>query len=137
MADPARLFLDTNVLVSALVFGGVPEELLLRVQAGKAQGVVSLHVLAEFVEVLKRSKFDLGEETPVMLAEEIATYCEVFPLTTATRSWLVDQGDHAVVEAAIGAGVTALVSGDRHLLESHIPGLATLTPAEALALVGG
>ena len=78
-----RFFLDTNVLVSAVLFGGVPGRLVDAVRDGRAEGVVSLHVLAEFVDVLTRPRFGVDEATAVALAEEIASFAEVVPLMVA------------------------------------------------------
>ena len=78
-----RFFLDTNVLVSAVLFGGVPGRLVDAVRDRRAEGVVSLHVLAEFVDVLTRPRFGVDEATAVALAEEIASFAEVVPLMVA------------------------------------------------------
>ncbi len=78
-----RLFLDTNVLVSAVLFGGVPGRLVDAAREGRIDGIVSLHVLAEFVDVLTRPRFGFDEVSATVLAEEIASFTEVIPLMLA------------------------------------------------------
>ncbi|TMB97830.1 MAG: putative toxin-antitoxin system toxin component, PIN family [Chloroflexi bacterium] len=48
-----RVLLDTNVLVSAILFGGLPRELLRRALRGDFAVVTSAHLMREFEEVLR------------------------------------------------------------------------------------
>lgn len=130
-----RLFLDTNVLVSAVLFGGVPGRLVEAVRGGRADGVVSLHVLSEFVEVLTRPRFGFDEATAMVLAEEIASFTEVIPLMLASGTWVTDRDDDPVVEAALIGRATHLVTGDIRIHEAEIDGVQVVTPAEAVRLV--
>lgn len=43
-----RALIDTNVLVSALLFGGIPGQVVNAARDGRVDGIVSLHILAEF-----------------------------------------------------------------------------------------
>jgi len=52
-----RLVLDTNVLVSAVVFGGVPRQVLETVLIAAHQLVLSPALLRELRQVLVGSKF--------------------------------------------------------------------------------
>lgn len=127
-----RFFLDTNVLVSAVLFGGVPGHLVDAVRDGRAEGIVSLHVLAEFVDVLTRPRFGVDEGTAVALAEEIAAFGEVVPLMVASGSWVADKGDDPVVEAALTGRATYIVTGDAQIHEVAVEGVQVVTPADAL-----
>ncbi len=126
-----RFFLDTNVLVSAVLFGGTPAVLVDAVRDDVVEDVVSLHVLSEFVDVLTRPRFGVDEATAVMLAEEIASFAEVVPLTVASRAWVVDEDDDPVVEAALLGRATHLVTGDARILEVSVEGIRVVTPAQA------
>lgn len=132
-----RLFLDTNVLVSAVLFGGVPGCLVDAVREGCAEGIVSLHVLSEFVEVLTRPRFGIDEATAVALAEEIASFAEVVPLMAASGSWVVDKDDDPVVEAALMDRATHLVTGDARIHEVVAEGFLVVTPSEAVRMLEG
>lgn len=130
-----RFFLDTNVLVSAVLFGGVPGSLVDAVRDGRIEGIVSLHVLAEFVDVLTRPRFGIDEATAVALAEEIASFVEVVPLMVASRSWVTDKDDDPVVEAALMGRATHLVTGDARIQVVAVQGVRVVTPAEALGVL--
>jgi putative PIN family toxin of toxin-antitoxin system len=130
---PLRVLVDTNVLVSAVLFGGVPQDILEAARGGSITGIVSLHILGEFREVLSRPRFGVDVTLADSLAEEIAGFCRVVPVERASGSWSRDADDDPVVEAAIRAGAHVVVTGDAHLLELELPGLEIVTPA-ALAV---
>jgi putative PIN family toxin of toxin-antitoxin system len=130
-----RLFLDTNVLVSAVLFGGVPGRLIEAARTGRVVGVVSLHVLSEFVDVLTRPRFGVDEATAVALAEEIASFAEVVPLLDATGEWVSDRNDDPVVEAALVGCATHVVTGDVRVLAVRVEGLQMVTPVAAVRLL--
>ena len=130
-----RFFLDTNVLISAVLFGGVPGRLVDAVRDGRADGIVSLHVLSEFVAVLTRPRFGIDETTAVALAEEVASFAHVIPLMVATGSWVADRDDDPVVETALVGRATHLVTGDIRIHECEVEGVHVVTPAEAICLV--
>jgi uncharacterized protein len=130
-----RFFLDTNVLVSAVLFGGVPGSVVDAARTGEVDGIVSLHVLSEFIEVLTRARFGIEYVAAVALAEEIARFTEVVPLTLASGSWVVDRDDDPVVEAALAGRATHLVTGDARIHEAAIEHLEVASPADAMRLV--
>jgi len=131
MARP-RVLLDTNVLVSALLFGGPPGRLLDAARSGQIEGVVSLHILGELRSVLTRPRFGFDRETADLIAEEIAEFCEVVPLERADAPWSVDPDDDPVVEAAMLARVSVVVTGDEHLLGLRLSGLRFVRPSTML-----
>jgi putative PIN family toxin of toxin-antitoxin system len=130
-----RLFLDTNVLVSAVLFGGVPGALVDAARGGRVEAVVSLHVLSEFIEVLTRPRFGVDEPTAMALAEEIALFARVIPLVVASGTWVSDADDDPVIEAAIAGGATHVVTGDLRIHQVEVEGLEVITAAEALRAI--
>lgn len=136
MSHPFRAVLDTNVLVSAIVFGGVPERVVDAARENVISGVVSLHILNELRTVLTRPRFGVHPELVDALAEEISRFCEVVAVEHASGSWGPDPGDDPVVEAALRAGAGMIVTGDAHLLGLKISGVRVLTPSELLADLG-
>ncbi len=130
-----RLFLDTNVLVSGVLFGGVPGSLLDAVRDGRAVGIVSLHVLSEFVDVLTRPRFGFDEGTAMALAEEIAAFAEVVPVSVASGSWVTDSDDDPVVEAALSGCATHLVTGDARIHAVAVTDVRVVSPTEAERLL--
>lgn len=134
--NPQRVLLDTNVLISAVLFGGVPERVVDAARRGAIRGVVSLHILGEFRDVLTRPRIGVDLDTADALAEEIAAFCSVQPVERAVTAWSSDPDDDPVVEAALAAGAQFVVTGDAHLLCMGIPGIRFITPAEAVRVLG-
>lgn len=131
-----RVLIDTNVLVSAVLRGGVPGRILEAARDGSMTGVVSLHILGEFRDVISRPRFGVDPALADALAEEIAGFCEVVAVERASGSWSVDPDDDPVVEAAIRGRVDMVVTGDAHLLVLDVPGLLFMRPADLAARLG-
>ena len=107
-----RLLLDTNVLVSAVLFGGLPEGLVEQAFRGEYELVTNEAVLDEFEEVLRES-FARPPLVARALREELAS----IPLA-----------------AALGGHADAIVTGDKDLLDlGAYEGMPVLTTRQALA----
>ncbi|MFA5844790.1 MAG: putative toxin-antitoxin system toxin component, PIN family [Coriobacteriia bacterium] len=130
-----RVLFDTNVLISAVLFGGVPGEIVDAARDGAIDGVVSLHILGELREVLTRERFGVDEVIADALVEEIAESFEVTMVERASAGWSADPDDDPVVEAALLSGVSHVVTGDRHLLALVVRDVLFVTPGEMLALL--
>jgi uncharacterized protein len=135
-----RLVLDTNVVVSALVWGGVPHKLIEAAAAGDIDLVTSPALLAELRDVPGREHLASRLAAQRSSVEQaIGFYGElaisVSPLTTP-RVVPGDADDDHVIAAAIAGSAKIVVSGDRHLLGigSH-QGIGIVNAAEALGRV--
>ena len=125
-----RVLIDTNVLVSAVLGGGIPARVLEAARRGQVVGIVSLHILGELRDVLTRPRFGVDVVLVDALPEEIAEFCEVVAVERTSASWSVDPDDDPVVEAALRARADVVVTGDAHLLVLDVPGLRFMRPAE-------
>lgn len=130
---PVRVLIDTNVLVSAMLRGGVPGRILEAARDGRVTGLVSLHILGELRDVLTRPRFGVDVALADALVEEAAGFCEVVAVERASESWSADPDDDPVVEAAIRGRADMVVTGDAHLLVLDVPGLRIVRPAELAA----
>lgn len=115
-----KIVLDTNVVVSALVWGGLPYKLIEMAAAGDVELCTSPALLTELRDVLGRGHLAWRLATQRASVEEaIARYAElaisVSPLTTP-RVVPDDADDDHVVAAAVASGADLLVTGDRQLL---------------------
>lgn len=137
MSDPLRVVLDTNVLISALVFES-PSAVWLRnlwQQAGIIP-VVSRETVEELMRVLSYKKFALSESDQHDLLEDYLPYAETIavPKTQARIPKCRDPNDEMFLRLAYAAKVHAIVTGDDDLLalagESRIP---ILSPSELAA----
>lgn len=125
-----RVLIDTNVLISAVLRGGVPESILEAARGGQLRGFVSLHILVEFRDVITRPRFGVDLAPADALIEEIASFCEVVAVEHASESWSVDPDDDPVVETALRARADIVVTGDAHLLALDVRGVRFMRPAE-------
>jgi len=112
-----RVILDTNVIVSAVVSGGKPRQLLDMGIEGRFQMVVSEFILKEVGTVLRRPKFKASDGE---ISNTILTLIQSGDVTTVTSDFKVleeDPADDAILNASFDGGADILVTGDRHLLE--------------------
>jgi uncharacterized protein len=112
-----KLVLDANVIVSAVLFGGKPREVLSSVAAGRVQGCTSDALIRELQEVLQREKFGLEMRTVQAIISEVSAMSEWTTPTEQLGIISEDPSDNHVLECAVAAAADYVVTGDRHLLE--------------------
>ena len=111
-----KVVLDTNVLISGILFGGNPRQVLELVIQGKIDAYISPSIFTEFREVLIRPKFGLTPEKCFSIAKEMEDlFCFVFPQIKVD---LIkdDPDDNIILECALAANVKYIITGDPHLL---------------------
>jgi len=70
-----KVVIDTNVLISGLLFGGVPGRLVLLWKNKSIQPLVSQAMIDEYLRVLAYPKFQLSQsEMEYLLYEEILPF---------------------------------------------------------------
>lgn len=124
-----RVLLDTNVLISAILFRVLPRSLLDRAIRGEFDLVTSPVLLDELEKILT-DRFQVPSELARLARSELEILAEaVVPDDVPAVSR--DPDDDQVLAAAVVGDVEAIVTGDRDLLvlETH-RGIAILTPAE-------
>ncbi len=112
------LVLDTNVVVSALLFNG-PASLAHRAWVeGRIELIFTREILDEYRRVLSYPKFGLSEEDAAyLIEEEILPFGCTISTPEASTSWIPeDSADDRFIEAAVAGNAAALVSGDTHIL---------------------
>ena len=137
-----RVVLDTNVVASALLWGGTPERLIELAGEGSLELFTSQALLAELAGILERAKFGrkLGQKN-LAAAEIVSRYRELAETVEAPpieEAQLRDPDDAAVLACALAARADAIVSGDADLRAlGTYQGIPILTPAECLQRIGG
>ncbi|HQW88991.1 MAG TPA: putative toxin-antitoxin system toxin component, PIN family [Nitrospira sp.] len=115
-----RAVLDTNVVVSALLFSGPPSRLISAWQSGRLRLVVSAPILDEYIRVLAYPKFKLtNTEIRGLLEEELIPFIETVTAVPTNIPDLRDPDDAKFITCAVAAGVRWLVRGDDDLLSLH------------------
>lgn len=119
MTAPMRVVLDTNVVLSALVFGGGAAGQVRRAwQQGALLPLASTATVQELVRALSYPKFRLSQaEQEELLADylphtEIVRIPKPLPKVPACR----DAMDEPFMHLAVAGKAQVLVSGDRDLL---------------------
>ena len=138
--SPLKLVLDTNVIVSALLWGGVPYQFIRAATEGDIELFTSRALLDELHEVLVRPHLTKRLTRYRLTAEQATTqYGELAQCVQPTAVPRVvpnDPDDDHVLAAAVTAQADLIVSGDGHLLRlgSH-QGIAIVTARQALERV--
>jgi putative PIN family toxin of toxin-antitoxin system len=129
-----RIVLDTNVLISAIVFGGRPREVLEKVIAGRFTMAISAEMLAEFQWVLEGRKFRYPAAIVQNIVTELLSVSELVRPTMQVEQIKADPADNRILECALESRATCIVTGDRHLLElGKYEGIPILEVAAFLA----
>jgi putative PIN family toxin of toxin-antitoxin system len=133
-----KAVVDTNLIVSGLLWDGVPSRLMEAVRDGHLELALSLTLYKELEDVVHRPK--LAEriarrgETPGHLLATVLAVAEVVatdPLPTPPV--LRDPDDLAVLECAMAAHADAIITGDNDLLVlGEHQGIPILTARAAL-----
>ena len=137
-----RIVLDTNVVMSALLWRGKPYQLLQAIRLRNDVQIYSSAVLLqELADVLTRPSATkrlalIGKTVHDVLADYVEAVELVEP-ATVPRVVPSDADDDHVIAAAVAAGATLIVSGDSDLLSmgSH-QGIEISSAAMAVETVG-
>ena len=111
-----RVVVDTNVMISALLFGGRASILFDFIKDGACTLVASKEILKEYLRTLAYPKFGLSEtEIRAVFTEEIVPLVEP---VEAVESGIKcrDDDDKKFLDCATTSGADALVTGDKDLL---------------------
>ena len=115
-----RIVLDTNVLISAVGWGGIPEQVLAAGLSGRFQLCTSSTLLVELERVLAYPTVARAVERRNFLGAEIARMYRqsamVIETTALLRPVSRDPDDDHVLACALSARADYLVSGDDDLL---------------------
>ena len=126
-----KVVLDTNVLVSAILFGGKPDQVLYLILDGKIIGIISPVLLAELKEIFSK-KFPLSKKDFELTFKNIE---EIFEIVRPkeTLDIVRDEDDNRVLEAALEGRCSYIVTGDNDLLDlANFKNIKIMTPDEFL-----
>lgn len=132
-----RVVLDTNVIVSGLIWGGPPRRLLDWARQNTITLYTSAVLLDELAEVLAREKFAVPLAahglTPNGIMRGYTALAQTVAAPLIPRTVPADADDDAVIACALAAKARLIVTGDRDLLVLHpFQEIAILNPTAAL-----
>lgn len=116
--ETLKIVLDTNVLVSALLFKGELSRLVDLWKKGDIIPVFSRETFREFKTVLGYPKFSLtAQEIKMLIEEEVLPFFEIIEIADKVRGICRDPDDDMVIACAVSAKADFIVSGDKDLLD--------------------
>lgn len=128
-----RIVLDTNVLISGILFGGKPRLALDLVISGLIDCSLSIAILDELKDGLQRPKFGFSPDACFHIVEELHGVCDLISVSISFDMIRSDPDDNRVLECAVEARAHFIVSGDSHLLDlGKFEKIRILSPAEYL-----
>jgi putative PIN family toxin of toxin-antitoxin system len=135
-----RAVIDTNVLLSGLLWRGAPHALMEHVRGGALAMISSPALLAELAEVIGRAKFDAilkrSNTSRERLLAEVRQLAEVIEPPPLPQPVCPDPDDDHVLACALAAQCDLVVSGDADLLNlREYQSIPIVAVTEALRLI--
>ena len=133
------MVLDTNVVASAILWGGTPALLLQAAREKRVDLFTSTVMLSELTDILGRRKFDKKiAASGVTIDQLVDGYAQLSALVHPTTLPRIapDPDDDVVIGTAVAAKVEFIVTGDKPLLTviEH-DGVKIIGVAQAVALI--
>lgn len=111
-----RVVLDTNTVVSALLWNSLPRRLLQAAREGRFEVFTSAPLLAELADVLGRAKFKAKIEASGLSAEQLVRRYAFLARRVVPAGIppviAADPDDDALLACALAARADCIVSGD-------------------------
>jgi hypothetical protein len=128
-----KVVLDTNVLISAIVFGGKPRDVFNSILKGQVKLAISKDILDEMEGVLSGKKFQYPKQIIHSIRNAIEDLAEVVMPQEVVKAIENDPDDNRILECALESKANLIISGDRHLLDlKQYRSIKIITPSDFL-----
>lgn len=124
-----RVVVDTNVLMSAIFFGGPPLRILHAWRSGDVQIVLSKEILQEYLNVSERlsQRYDVTEQKTLLAL--LAQTAELIAAPWLPKPICEDPDEDKFLACAITSSAAVVISGDKQLLKvSGFQDVEVITP---------
>jgi putative PIN family toxin of toxin-antitoxin system len=135
-----RLVLDTNTVVSAILWEGAPKSLFTEIRGRGIALFTSPPLIAELADILSRRKFDKQLAAARLSSKQVLdsylrSATSVSPAPTPRI--VSDPDDDVVIGTALAAKAHLIVTGDRALLSiAEYQGVGIVSVIDALRILG-
>lgn len=131
-----KVVADTNVYISAILFGGNSEKIRKLARDGEVELFISEVILAEIAGVLKR-KFNWFDWQISEVIKDIRALTTLITPISTLSVIEEDESDNRVLECAAEGQAEYIISGDVHHLQplEEYRGIRILSPADFLKLM--
>lgn len=132
-----KVILDVNVWISAILWDGIPDQIIILAENKKIRIFISEPLLQELENTLNRSKFksklqslDLTVEQIINATKKLAIFC---PTILVEVPELLDPNDLMVIAASISSDAEVIITGDLDLLVlGEYQGISIINPQDFL-----
>jgi putative PIN family toxin of toxin-antitoxin system len=116
-----RVVLNTNTVISGILWGNQPRQILDLAKADKIKLYTSKVLLDELLDVLSRPKFakrliSVVQSTPQEILSGYAALAQIVEVQKVEKVIENDSDDDHVLACAIAAQIDYIISGDKDLL---------------------
>lgn len=127
-----RLLLDTNIYISAILFGGKPREIIDLARNKKIKIIISEYILWEIREVLDR-KFKVPNARLNTIEHDILSLTQLVRVSSLVNIIAEDPTDNAILACALDGYADEIITDDNHLLKlKKFKDISILTPHKFL-----
>ena len=107
---------DTNILISGMIWGGIPYDCIALAQENKVEGLTCDEILNEFADkFITKFGFSLSETSEVVT--DFLSFLRTVEISNDLKAINTDSDDNKILECAIVGEATHIVTGDKkHLL---------------------
>ncbi len=141
-----KIVLDTNVLISGILWKGPPNEILKHIETKNLELVQSAETFNELEAVIKRGKFaEIIEKRQLninLILSSIITLCKFYNVSDQTKEKInkevsiEDVDDLKFINLAVESEADYIISGDTHLLKlERYNNLKIVNPTEFLKII--
>ena len=129
----SHVVLDTNIIISAILFGGKPKAVIDLIISGTVFCSLSLPIIEELISVLQRPKFGFSASACLQVVEQLHGICRIVSPQVHLDVITEDPDDNRILECAVAANADFIITGDPHLLKiQSFKGIRIMRPAEFL-----
>lgn len=126
--------LDTNVYISAILFGGNCEEIL-KLASQKIFNVMASKKIFDEIKSVLKEKFHWTDNQIVEVTKYIKEIASVVNPNISLNIIKEDPADNKIIECAVSSNAAYIVTGDKHLLAvKEYAGIKIVSPVEFLRL---
>lgn len=135
-----RALLDTNVVVSAFLWGGVPQQIIAHITTNEGTLLSSEPLIAELKRTLAKPKLQpyllARGTTPAVIVQQYTKLVQLAEPAEIPLDAVRDPDDVIVLAAAVGGKATHIVSGDKDLLTvERYAAIPVLKPVDFLRVL--
>ena len=133
-----KVVIDTNVWLSALLWGGQPSLIIQLIEQKQIQAISSGNILTELTDILQKPKLQKRLDRLKITADAVAIIAKRLMTLVVIEEVIIpelrDPKDQMVLATAIAGDAQIVISGDKDLLVLHPYGnISILLPQEFLA----